>query len=147
MTFTAEEREEWLKKLGEVAASSDAFYPFSDNVYRLARSGVKYAAAPTGSVNDSVSSITIVYCVSKLIYARPCLRQPRFRGLFSSSSTYVYSTTSVVSRTLCLTYALRSANWRAGFLSMSFYQILLGHQLPGKSKSGVGGLNNKKTPY
>lgn len=50
--FTLEEREEWLKKLSEVAVSSDAFFPFSDNVYRLARSGVKYAAAPTGSVND-----------------------------------------------------------------------------------------------
>jgi len=50
--FTPEEREEWLKKLSEVAVSSDAFFPFSDNVYRLARSGAKYAAAPTGSVND-----------------------------------------------------------------------------------------------
>ena len=53
--FTPEEREEWLKKLSEVAVSSDAFFPFSDNVYRLARSGAKYAAAPTGSVNDEVS--------------------------------------------------------------------------------------------
>lgn len=50
--FTPEEREEWSKKLTNVAVSSDAFFPFSDNVYRLARSGVKYAAAPTGSVND-----------------------------------------------------------------------------------------------
>jgi phosphoribosylaminoimidazolecarboxamide formyltransferase/IMP cyclohydrolase len=50
--FTAEEREGWLKKLGEVAVSSDAFFPFADNIYRLARSGAKYVAAPTGSVND-----------------------------------------------------------------------------------------------
>ncbi|KIW05572.1 bifunctional purine biosynthesis protein ADE17 [Verruconis gallopava] len=50
--FTAEEREQWLQKLSEVAVSSDAFFPFSDNIYRLARSGAKYAAAPTGSVND-----------------------------------------------------------------------------------------------
>lgn len=50
--FDREEREEWLKKLENVAVSSDAFFPFSDNVYRLARSGAKYAAAPTGSVND-----------------------------------------------------------------------------------------------
>ncbi|KAF2764798.1 AICARFT/IMPCHase bienzyme [Teratosphaeria nubilosa] len=51
-TFTAEERKEWLGKLSEVAVSSDAFFPFTDNVYRVARSGVKYIAAPTGSQND-----------------------------------------------------------------------------------------------
>jgi hypothetical protein len=54
-SFTAEEREAWLQKLGEVAVSSDAFFPFADNIYRLARSGAKYVAAPTGSVNDEVS--------------------------------------------------------------------------------------------
>jgi len=52
VVFTAEERREWLGTLDGVAASSDAFFPFSDNVFRLARSGVKYVAAPTGSVND-----------------------------------------------------------------------------------------------
>jgi len=52
--FTEEERETWLQKLSEVAVSSDAFFPFADNVYRLSRSGVKYAAAPSGSVNDEV---------------------------------------------------------------------------------------------
>jgi len=51
--FTADEREAWLKTLKDVVVSSDAFFPFSDNVYRLGRSGVKYIAAPTGSVNDS----------------------------------------------------------------------------------------------
>ena len=50
--FTPEEKEEWLKSLTNVCVSSDAFFPFSDNVYRLSRSGVKFAAAPTGSVND-----------------------------------------------------------------------------------------------
>ena len=50
--FTPEEREEWLGGLKDVAVSSDAFFPFSDNVYRMKRSGVRYAAAPTGSVND-----------------------------------------------------------------------------------------------
>lgn len=50
--FTEEERKEWLGKLTEVAVSSDAFFPFIDNVYRAARSGVKYIAAPTGSQND-----------------------------------------------------------------------------------------------
>ena len=53
--FSREEKENWMKKIGEVAVSSDAFFPFSDNVYRMARSGVKFAAAPTGSVNDEVS--------------------------------------------------------------------------------------------
>ncbi|EAS28367.3 bifunctional purine biosynthesis protein ADE17 [Coccidioides immitis RS] len=51
--FTPEEREEWGKKLGEVTISSDAFFPFVDNVFRAARSGVKYIAAPSGSQNDS----------------------------------------------------------------------------------------------
>ena len=41
-----------LSNLSEVACSSDAFFPFTDNVYRCARSGVKYLAAPTGSQND-----------------------------------------------------------------------------------------------
>ncbi|KIW50661.1 bifunctional purine biosynthesis protein ADE17 [Exophiala xenobiotica] len=50
--FTAEERRQWLDKLSEVAVSSDAFFPFVDNVYRAARSGVKYIAAPLGSQND-----------------------------------------------------------------------------------------------
>ncbi|KAJ5105501.1 hypothetical protein NUU61_002848 [Penicillium alfredii] len=50
--FTQEERESWLQKLGEVAVSSDAFFPFIDNVFRAARSGVKYIAAPSGSQND-----------------------------------------------------------------------------------------------
>ncbi|XHG00720.1 bifunctional phosphoribosylaminoimidazolecarboxamide formyltransferase/IMP cyclohydrolase [Aspergillus wentii] len=51
--FTQEERDAWLSKLSEVAVSSDAFFPFIDNVFRAARSGVKYIAAPTGSQNDA----------------------------------------------------------------------------------------------
>ncbi|QKX62691.1 uncharacterized protein TRUGW13939_09852 [Talaromyces rugulosus] len=50
--FTAEERESWLKDLTNVAVSSDAFFPFIDNVFRAARSGAKYIAAPSGSQND-----------------------------------------------------------------------------------------------
>ncbi|PKS06549.1 hypothetical protein jhhlp_007297 [Lomentospora prolificans] len=50
--FTDAEKEEWLAKLTDVAVSSDAFFPFTDNVYRAARSGVKYIAAPSGSQND-----------------------------------------------------------------------------------------------
>ncbi|PRT53736.1 Bifunctional purine biosynthesis protein ADE17 [Wickerhamiella sorbophila] len=52
--LTAEERKEWLGKLSGVALSSDAFFPFSDNVYRAVRSGVSFICAPTGSVQDKV---------------------------------------------------------------------------------------------
>ncbi|PWW75793.1 AICARFT/IMPCHase bienzyme [Tuber magnatum] len=50
--FTPEEREEWLKQCTDVSVSSDAFFPFTDNVFRAHRSGVKYLAAPGGSVMD-----------------------------------------------------------------------------------------------
>ncbi|KAL7935279.1 bifunctional purine biosynthesis protein [Trichoderma chlorosporum] len=50
--FTPEEREAWMKELKDVCVSSDAFFPFIDNVFRAARSGVKYIAAPSGSQND-----------------------------------------------------------------------------------------------
>jgi len=50
--LSAEEKKEWTGKLDGVACSSDAFFPFPDNVYRARRSGVKYLAAPSGSVMD-----------------------------------------------------------------------------------------------
>ncbi|KFA73133.1 hypothetical protein S40288_07491 [Stachybotrys chartarum IBT 40288] len=50
--FTDEERESWMKELKDVCVSSDAFFPFIDNVFRAARSGAKYIAAPGGSQND-----------------------------------------------------------------------------------------------
>ncbi|AOA61890.1 Enzyme of 'de novo' purine biosynthesis [Komagataella phaffii CBS 7435] len=50
--LTKEERDEWLSKLTNVSLSSDAFFPFPDNVYRAVRSGVKYIAAASGSVMD-----------------------------------------------------------------------------------------------
>ncbi|ODV79965.1 AICARFT/IMPCHase bienzyme [Suhomyces tanzawaensis NRRL Y-17324] len=64
--LTQKEREEWSAKLENVALSSDAFFPFPDNVYRAARSGVKYIAAPSGSVMDkavfgAADSFDIVY--------------------------------------------------------------------------------------
>lgn len=64
--LTAEERAEWISKLSNVALSSDAFFPFDDNVYRAVRSGVKYVAAPSGSVQDKVvlaaaNSFDVVY--------------------------------------------------------------------------------------
>jgi phosphoribosylaminoimidazolecarboxamide formyltransferase/IMP cyclohydrolase len=51
-SLSAQERREWAEKLNDVACSSDAFFPFPDNVHRTRRSGVKYLAAPSGSVMD-----------------------------------------------------------------------------------------------
>ncbi|HHV60029.1 MAG TPA: phosphoribosylaminoimidazolecarboxamide formyltransferase [Clostridiaceae bacterium] len=50
--LTAREKEEWLSKLDGVALGSDAFFPFSDNIDRAAKSGVKYVVQPGGSVRD-----------------------------------------------------------------------------------------------
>ena len=52
--FSAEERRAWMDEMKkqEVALSSDAFFPFIDNVLRAGRSGVKYIAAPMGSQAD-----------------------------------------------------------------------------------------------
>ena len=50
--LSEEEKKEWRKKLDKAACSSDAFFPFYDNVHRARKSGVKYLAAPSGSVMD-----------------------------------------------------------------------------------------------
>ncbi|EEB09474.1 IMPcyclohydrolase/phosphoribosylaminoimidazolecarboxamideformyltransferase [Schizosaccharomyces japonicus yFS275] len=50
--LTAEERKEFHAQLKDVICASDAFFPFPDNVYRCAQSGVKFVAAPGGSVMD-----------------------------------------------------------------------------------------------
>ena len=52
--FTKKERESWMAELQkqDVVLSSDAFFPFIDNVFRAGRSGVKYIAAPLGSQAD-----------------------------------------------------------------------------------------------
>ena len=50
--MTKEEKREWLKNFTETALASDAFFPFSDNIERAVRSGVKYIAQPGGSVRD-----------------------------------------------------------------------------------------------
>ncbi len=51
--LTAEEKAEHMKQLTGVACSSDAFFPFPDNVHRVRKSGVKYIAAPSGSIMDA----------------------------------------------------------------------------------------------
>lgn len=50
--LTEGDKKEWIKKLSSVALSSDAFFPFRDNVDRARLSGVDYIAAPAGSTND-----------------------------------------------------------------------------------------------
>ena len=56
--FTPAERKDWIDKLYNLALSSDAFFPFTDNIFRAARSGVKYIAAPMGSQMDGAIATT-----------------------------------------------------------------------------------------
>lgn len=51
--LTAEEKDEHMKELDGVVCSSDAFFPFPDNVHRARRSGAKYIAAASGSIMDA----------------------------------------------------------------------------------------------
>lgn len=50
--LTPEQRKTWIAELKGVALSSDAFFPFRDNVDRASQSGVSYIASPAGSTND-----------------------------------------------------------------------------------------------
>lgn len=50
--FTKEEKRAWLDQMQDVTLGSDAFFPFSDNIERAHKSGVKYIAEPGGSVRD-----------------------------------------------------------------------------------------------
>ena len=50
--FTKEEKQEWLSQAEGITLGSDAFFPFSDNIERAAKSGVKYVAQPGGSIRD-----------------------------------------------------------------------------------------------
>ncbi|MGN1078240.1 MAG: phosphoribosylaminoimidazolecarboxamide formyltransferase [Candidatus Gallimonas sp.] len=52
--FTREEKAEYLATVTGVSLGSDAFFPFSDNIERAARSGVSYVAEPGGSVRDDL---------------------------------------------------------------------------------------------
>ena len=59
--FTKEEKEIWLSQMNDVALGSDAFFPFSDNIERARKSGVKYVAEPGGSVRDQA----VIDCCDK----------------------------------------------------------------------------------
>ena len=59
--FTAAEKRAWLDQNQNVTLGSDAFFPFSDNVERAFKSGVKYIAQPGGSVRDA----EVIECCNK----------------------------------------------------------------------------------
>ncbi len=59
--FTAEEKKEWLARMDNAVLGSDAFFPFSDNVERAKKSGVKYIVQPGGSVRDDA----VIECCNK----------------------------------------------------------------------------------
>ena len=59
--FTREEKRAWLDKMQDVTLGSDAFFPFSDNIERARKSGVKYIAQPGGSVRDDL----VIECCDK----------------------------------------------------------------------------------
>ena len=52
--FTEEEKRAWLDQMSDVTLGSDAFFPFSDNIERARKSGVRYIAQPGGSVRDDL---------------------------------------------------------------------------------------------
>ena len=59
--FTAEQKKAWLAENTDVVLGSDAFFPFSDNIERAHKSGVKYIAQPGGSVRDDL----VIECADK----------------------------------------------------------------------------------
>ena len=52
--MTREEKAELIASVHGIALASDAFFPFSDNIDRAARSGVDAIAQPGGSVRDDL---------------------------------------------------------------------------------------------
>lgn len=59
--FTKEEKRAWLDSNTDVTVGSDAFFPFSDNIERAFKSGVKYIAQPGGSIRDDL----VIECSDK----------------------------------------------------------------------------------
>lgn len=50
--LSAREKADWINTFSGIALSSDAFFPFKDNIDRAAMSNVKFIAQPGGSVRD-----------------------------------------------------------------------------------------------
>ncbi len=59
--LTEEEAKAFLATCTNVALGSDAFFPFSDNIERAYKSGVKYIAEPGGSIRDDA----VIDCCDK----------------------------------------------------------------------------------
>lgn len=55
VALSAQEKRAWIAGFSGVSLASDAFFPFSDNIDRAARSGVRYIAQPGGSIRDEDS--------------------------------------------------------------------------------------------
>lgn len=73
--FTKDEKKEFLENISGVSLGSDAFFPFSDNIERAAKSGVKFIAEPGGSIRDEEVikkcdelGITMVFTGSRLFH-------------------------------------------------------------------------------
>jgi len=52
--LSAEERADWIGKLGGVSLASDAFFPFRDSIDRAAQSGAAYVVQPGNSARDDI---------------------------------------------------------------------------------------------
>ena len=52
--FTREEKDAYLATISGVTLGSDAFFPFSDNIEKAAKSGVSYVCEPGGSLRDDL---------------------------------------------------------------------------------------------
>ena len=59
--LTAEEAAAYLATIDGVSLGSDAFFPFSDNIDRARKSGVRYIAEPGGSIRDNL----VIECCDK----------------------------------------------------------------------------------
>ena len=51
--LTSRERSDWMGKLTDVSLSSDALFPFRDNIDRAAKSGVRQIVQTGGSIRDT----------------------------------------------------------------------------------------------
>ncbi len=59
--LTEKEMRDYLDSIDGVSLGSDAFFPFSDNIERAKKSGVKYIAEPGGSIRDDA----VIDCCDK----------------------------------------------------------------------------------
>lgn len=82
--LTEDEKRAHMKELKGVTCSSDAFFPFPDNVHRAYRSGVKYLAAASGSIMDeecikAADELDMVFCHTNLRLVSGCIIATRLQ--------------------------------------------------------------------